>query len=339
MARLSIFNCALVESSFFETRRLLLRYICLLETKRSMNKRTLGLLCGAIAAITYGMNPLFTLPLYQVGLHADSVLFYRYALALPMLALIIRMRGLDFALPRQAILPLVAMGLLFSASSLFLYTSYNYMEAGIASTLLFVYPILVALIMALFFRERITPVTLVSIALATCGIALLYRGDHATLSTLGMTFVMLSSLCYAIYIVGVNRSILRTISTEKLTFYALLFGLSIYVVRLNFGCDLQPIPRGVLWGNALALALFPTAVSLLFTTRAIQLVGATPTAILGALEPVTAVFFGTLIFHEPLTMRLCAGIVLILTAVILLILSQWILQRLSRLWMHSYRKR
>ena len=170
-----------------------------------MNVRTKGLVCGAVAAATYGMNPLFTLPLYHAGMTPDSVLFYRYAFALPILAVMIRLRGQDFSLRRCEMLPLVAMGLLFSASSLFLYMSYNYMDAGIASTILFVYPILVALIMALGFRERITPLTIFCIALAVLGIGLLYEGDGQTLSLTGVTLVLLSSLSYAVYIVGVNR--------------------------------------------------------------------------------------------------------------------------------------
>ena len=276
-----------------------------------MNVRTKGLVCGAVAAATYGMNPLFTLPLYHAGMTPDSVLFYRYAFALPILAAMIRLRGQDFSLRRCEMLPLVAMGLLFSASSLFLYMSYNYMDAGIASTILFVYPILVALIMALGFRERITPLTIFCIALAVLGIGLLYEGDGQTLSLTGVTLVLLSSLSSAVYIVGVNRSALAALPTVKLTFFALLFGLAIYVVRLDFLTGLQAVPSWYLWGNVLALAALPTAVSLLCTTQAIHYIGSTPTAILGALEPVTAVFFGVVIFHEELTARLGLGIALL----------------------------
>lgn len=284
-----------------------------------MNARTKGFLCGAVAAATYGMNPLFTLPLYHAGMTPDSVLFYRYAFALPILAAMIVLRGRNFALRRREVLPLVAMGLLMAASSLFLYMSYNYMDAGIASTILFVYPILVALIMALGFRERITPLTIFCIALAVLGIGLLYEGGGQTLSLMGVVLVLLSSLSYAIYIVGVNRSALKSMPTVKLTFYALLFGLAIYVVRLDLLMDLQAVPSWWLWGNVLALAALPTAVSLLCTTRAIHAIGSTPTAILGALEPVTAVFFGVVIFHEELTVRLGLGIALILAAVTLIV--------------------
>ena len=290
-----------------------------------MNVRTKGLVCGAVAAATYGMNPLFTLPLYHAGMTPDSVLFYRYAFALPILAAMIRLRGQDFSLRRCEMLPLVAMGLLFSASSLFLYMSYNYMDAGIASTILFVYPILVALIMALGFRERITPLTIFCIALAVLGIGLLYEGDGQTLSLTGVTLVLLSSLSYAV----------------KLTFYALLFGLAIYVVRLDFLTGLQAVPSWYLWGNVLALAALPTAVSLLCTTQAIHYIGSTPTAILGALEPVTAVFFGVVIFHEELTARLGLGIALILVAVTLIVAGgrfASFLLRFRRLFPKRHRK-
>lgn len=284
-----------------------------------MNVRTKGFVCGAVAAATYGMNPLFTLPLYHAGMTPDSVLFYRYAFALPILAAMIVLRGRNFALRRREVLPLAAMGLLMAASSLFLYMSYNHMDAGIASTILFVYPILVALIMALGFRERITPLTIFCIALAVTGIGLLYKGGGQTLSLTGVVLVLLSSLAYAIYIVGVNRSGLKAMPTVKLTFYALLFGLVIYVVRLDLLTALQAVPSWWLWGNVLALAVLPTAVSLLCTTQAIHAIGSTPTAVLGALEPVTAVFFGVAVFHEELTARLGLGIALILVAVTLIV--------------------
>ena len=193
------------------------------------------------------------------------------------------------------------------------------MDAGIASTILFVYPILVALIMALGFRERITPLTIFCIALAVLGIGLLYEGDGQTLSLTGVTLVLLSSLSYAVYIVGVNRSSLRGLPTEKLTFYALLFGLSVYVVRLRFCADLQAIPTPGLWINAVSLALFPTIVSLVTMAAAIRAIGSTPTAILGALEPLTALFFGVVVFGERLTLRIVLGVVLILVAVTLII--------------------
>ena len=185
--------------------------------------------------------------------------------------------------------------------------------------------------MAVFFHEKVSFITMFSIALAFTGISLLYEGgDGKTLSMLGVLFVILSSLTYAIYIVGVNRSSLKELPTAKLTFYALLFGISIYVVRLDFCTALQPVPSPVLWANVLSLALFPTIISLVLMTLPTHLIGSTPAAILGALEPVTALFFGVVVFGEQLTPRIMLGVLMILTAVTLIIAAKPLLQLVRR---------
>lgn len=281
-----------------------------------MTKSTRGYAIGAIAAATYGLNPLFALPCYAGGMNADSVLFFRYLLAIVIVGVMLRARGHSFAVGRRHALPLVAMGLLLAVSSLTLFESYNYMSSGIASTLLFVYPVMVAVIMAVVFGERLSWVTAASIGASLAGIVMLYRGDgHTTLSVTGTLLVMLSSLSYAIYIVCVNRRPLAELPSLKLTFWALTAGLLVFGCRFAMQVPLTVPADGALWLNLAGLAVFPTAVSFLCTTRAIQLIGSTPTAILGALEPLTATVIGIIVFHETLTGRDIAGIVLILAAV------------------------
>ena len=243
----------------------------------------------------------------------------------------LKARGRSFKLKRKEVLPLIRLGWLVAISSLTLFQSYNYMEAGIASTILFVYPILVALIMAFVFKEKITLQTVLCIFLALSGIGLLYKGgDGTTLSLVGVSLVMASALSYAIYIVGVNRPMLKDVATLKVTFYVLLFGLSLFLVRVDFGQSLHIVDKWYLWGNLVALAVFPTAISFLCTTQAIQYIGSTPTAILGALEPVTAVFFGVMVFGEALTVRLSIGILLIILAVTFIIAGSNITTHLVR---------
>lgn len=285
-----------------------------------MNNRAKGYIFGAIAAATYGMNPLFTLPLYEAGMDPDSVLFFRYLFALPILGAMIRARGRNFKLKRNEIIPLVVMGLTVAFSSLALFLSYNYMDAGIASSMLFIYPIIVALIMAVRFKEKLSLQTWLCIMVALAGIALLYRsGDGSTLSLTGTLLVLAASLAYAIYIVGINQSALKGVATLKVTFYVLLFGLALFLARLDFGRSIVVPGQWYQWGNLIALALFPTAISFVCTTSAVQYIGSTPTAILGALEPVTAVFFGVVVFGESLTARIACGIVMIIVAVTLII--------------------
>ncbi len=296
-----------------------------------MNQKTKGYILGAIAAATYGMNPLFALPLYKDGMNPESVLFFRYLMALPILATMIHARGRSFRINRKETLTLIVMGLLVAVSSLTLFQSYNFMEAGIASTILFVYPIMVAVIMALVFKEKISPQTVFCMLTALGGIALLYKGtDGSTLSLTGTVLALTSALTYAIYIVGVNQRTLKNTATLTVTFYVLLFGVSLFIVRLLTGVELTLPSRWYMWANLLALAVFPTAISFLCTTSAIQYIGSTPTAILGALEPVTAIIFGITIFGERMSVREGVGIVLILLAVTLVIAGGSITTQMTR---------
>ncbi len=297
------------------------------------NQKLAGYLLGAVAAISYGLNPLFALPLYHAGMDAGSVLFFRYLFGIAIMAVMLPARGHSFKIKTSEVLPLAVLGVVMGISSLTLFLSYNYMDAGIASTILFVYPVLVAVIMTVFFHERLTWLTTLCILLATVGISLLYnQGDGLTLSKVGTALVLVSALTYAVYLVGINRGSLQQMPTVKVTFYVLVFSWIVYVVFVlcNGGLTLPPADKWYLWGNLLALGLLPTVVSFLCTTAAIQRIGSTPTAILGALEPATAVFFGVTVFGETLTVRSLAGLILIVAAVSMIIAGGSLSHHLTR---------
>ncbi len=295
-----------------------------------MNASLKGATYGVIAAVSYGMNPLFALPLYDEGLTVDSVLFYRFSLAALLLGVILKIRKQSLAISKREIFPLLLFGMIFSSSSWLFYQSFLYMDAGIACTILFVYPVIVALIMALFFKEHISLLTCGCIALALTGIVLLYKGDgKASLSTIGMVLVMLGALAYSIYIIGVNQSAsLRNIPAGKLTFWAMLFGSLLFVVRLNLLTDLQPLVSTKAWVNTLSMAFFPTVISMVCISLAVHLIGSTYTAILGALEPVTALVFGVIVFNEQITPRIILGVILILLSASLIVSAKPLSQKL-----------
>ena len=281
-----------------------------------------GYLLGFVAAATYGLNPLFALPLMAEGMDTSSILFFRYLLAIPVVALLMAARGRSFAVGARTQGLLVVFGLLVGVSSIALFESYRYMQAGIASTILFVYPLMVAVIMAGFFHEKVTPVTVFSLGAAMTGIGMLYKGgDGATLSLTGTVLALVSALSYALYIVGVNKTRIARVPTLTVTFYVLVFGLTVFLVNIVAGESLS-VPHGAAqWGRVACLAVLPTAISFLCTTAAIVYIGSTPTAILGALEPLTAVVVGITVFGEVLTFTDVIGLVLILVAVIFVILG------------------
>ena len=287
-----------------------------------MRRKATGITLGAIASASYGTNPLFAIPMYSAGIDANSVLFYRYALAVIMYGLWLKfIKKTSFKISKNEILPLFILGIFFSLSSLTLFIAFQYIEAGIACTILFIYPVLVAFIMAACYKEKITKTFIFSTCLILSGIILLYHGkSEAVLSIKGILLVLGSALLYALYIVGVkNIKTVKHMNGAKMSFYVMLFGLFVYIINLKFCINLQPLNTAFLWCCAFALALFPTIISIETITISIKLIGSTTAAILGSLEPITAIIIGLLVFHEQLTLKIIIGIIAILTGVILII--------------------
>ena len=287
------------------------------------NNKVKGFAAAIIAAICYGTNPLGTLYLYEDGFSSGAVLTYRYLLATIIFAIVMLFRRESFTIKRGYAIRLAFLGVFFSLSSCTLYLSFHYMAAGIASTLLFVYPIMTAVLMTVFFHERVTWTTSLAIFLAVVGVGLLYQGDgNEKLSTAGFSLVMIASLLYAIYIISVNNWKME-MSNVKFTFWTLVFGLIPMVLfTLISGDSFQMLETPRQWACAIQLAILPTVLSLFFMAIAINHIGSTPAAIMGALEPVTAVFIGVCIFGESFTFQLGIGIVAILAGVTLIILKK-----------------
>lgn len=283
--------------------------------------KTRGIINGIVAAVSYGTNPLFALPMYEKGLSANSVLFYRYLFAVVIFGIWLKFfKKVSLKISKKEFLSLFFIAILFALSSITLFEAFNYIDSGIACTILFIYPIIVAVLSVVFFGEKITKTVIFSIILTLTGIFLL--NGEGNLNIKGVTFVILSALVYAIYIVLVkNMKTIKHIKFDKLSFYVMLFGLSVFILNSNFCTELQPIEDWKVFGCAAALALFPTIISLETINIAIRLIGPTTTAILGALEPLTALFFGVLLFGEILTFKIILGIILILSGVILIILK------------------
>ena len=286
-----------------------------------MSLQTKGVILAIISAICYGMNPLGALFLYEEGLNVNSVIFYRFIFASILLAIFMLIKKDSFYLKFKEIILLALLGLLFGISAISLFNSFLYMDAGLASTVLFIYPIFVAIIMALFFKEKNSIITILSIIFAFLGVVLLYESDGANVSNFGIFLVIVSSLCYAIYIVIINQYL--KISALKVTFYSMLFCTITILIHSFFDSSLNimPLVNFNMWFYTIFLALVPTIISLLFLIKAIQLIGSTSASILGALEPLTAVLIGVYVFNEKITFWLVIGIVFILFGVILIILK------------------
>ena len=283
-----------------------------------------GYIFAAIAAASYGTNPIFAIPLYREGISVTSVLFMRYAMAVAIMFFATMIKSPKaFVIKPKYVGLLAFMGILMVLSSIALFESYKYLSAGIASTLLFFYPVMVAIIMAIFYKERLTKKSWACLVTAFIGVVILSKDDNGGfISLLGLALVMFSSLAYAIYLVYINRGPMKNIDTSTITFYVVVGGFLVMILNciIDGGVTFPATTKG--WINAVGLGVFPTVISLIFTSRAIALIGSTETAIFGALEPLTAVILGILILDETLTIAPAIGMILIFVSVTVLMMKK-----------------
>lgn len=194
-------------------------------------------------------------------------------------------------------------------TALLLTTSYLYIPSGIATTIHFLYPVVVTTVMILFFKDKVSVPVIGATLMAILGVYLLSNnGTAGTVSLKGLLLVLTTVVTYALYIVGVNKSCVHRMDGLKLTLCA--FGRG-YGVRFEFigeGVPLDPIPDWETGVYLLLLALIPTLVSDFTLILSVQHVGSTTTAVLGCMEPLTAVCMGVWFLHESLGFWQLAGL-------------------------------
>lgn len=298
-----------------------------MTSKRSYSisdRRVIGLLCGIVAGISYGTNPLFAKPLLESGVPVLVMLFFRYALSATLLGIWMVLNGEKLSTSRRELGLLVVLGLLFAGSSIFLFASYEFIPSGLATTLVYLYPVFVALIMV-FLHFYPSWQTWLSIVATFGGILLLSSSSQgADIQLPGIFLAVLSALSYAHYLVIVNRSSrIKNVSERTITFYALATGTVLFfIMRLIQGGSLvEGVDTPADWANLVGLAIVPTILSLLTLAVSTRFIGPTKTSILGVFEPLTAILIGTALFGEPLTWKMGLGIAICVAAVVFMILK------------------
>jgi drug/metabolite transporter (DMT)-like permease len=219
---------------------------------------------------------------------------------------------------------LLVLGVLYTFSSIFLFEAYNYIASGLATTLIFLYPVVVALIMV-FLRVVPSWQVWLSIVATFAGVIIMTQGSSGeTVNPIGVLLSLGSATVYAFFIVIINRSkTIASISNSLLTFYSLLTGAVIFLGRILMADT--GITTGIegiaAWGNLVGLAILPTVVSTATLAVSTRNIGATKASVLGVFEPITAILVGTLVFGEALTANIVVGILIAIVAVTFMIVS------------------
>ena len=283
----------------------------------------IGYPAGIITGITYGLNPLFAKPLMNAGASTEAILFFRYGIAVILLGAYLMLKKENFRITLRQAGVLLSLGLLYTASSAFLFEAYKYIASGLATTLVFLFPAMVAIIMVFLKVVPSWPVWL-SIAATFAGVMIMTGGAGTEkVDPHGVWFSIASAFVYALFIVIINRSkAISSIPNALLTFYALLTGTLFFIARCSLsGAELMAgLDGGSAWCNLIGLAVLPTIVSTASLAVATRNIGATKASVLGVFEPITAILVGTAVFGEALTPNIITGILISIVAVTFMIM-------------------
>ncbi len=285
----------------------------------------IGYAAGIVSGATYGLNPVFGKPLLADGVSVTSMLFFRYAMAAVMLALMMKIEKVRFKVGKGQFAVMTILGLLFTGSSLLMFDAYKYIPSGEAATIVYLYPVFTALVM-IFMKEYPSWKTVLAIVICFAGVCLLCMpGGGVSLNMFGVGLSVVSALCYALYLVVVNKSKrIGDVSVQTLTLYALITGATLLLIlNIAGGHGLMTGISGAgSWLNIVGMAFFPTVISMVGLSVATRRVGATKAAILGVFEPITAIIFGIILFNEPMTFNILSGILICLTGITFMTLSK-----------------
>ena len=283
----------------------------------------IGYPAGIITGITYGLNPLFAKPLMNNGASTEAILCFRYGIAVILLGAFLLLKKENFRITLKQAGILLGLGLLYTASSTFLFEAYKYIASGLATTLVFLYPVMVAIIMVFLKVVPSWPVWL-SIAATFAGVMIMTEGTGTeAIDPIGVWYSIASAFVYALFIVIINKSkAISSIPNSLLTFYALLVGTVVFFTRCSFSGEsiMTGLDGGMAWVNLTGLAILPTIVSTASLSVATRNIGATKASVLGVFEPITAILVGTVVFGEALTANIIAGILISIVAVTFMIL-------------------
>ena len=282
-----------------------------------------GIAYAIIAAITFGLIPMFAVPVLKAGnIDTVSVLFYRFLFAAVIMGFLTILAGRSFKIKLKELVALSMFGLSYTFTALGLLYSYNLIPSGIATTIHSMYPITVTVFSIVFLKEKVSPKVLLAVLGCITGVFLMCWSSGAT-SVLGIVIVSSTVISYTAYLLMMSKSSIKNLDPMPLNFYVMGFAaLAVFSISPLLTPDgIAPITVRSDFINLLLLALIPTVISNIVLIMAVKRAGATKTAIMGSFEPVAALAVGVVYFNEVLTSTGVLGFIIILVSITFVIIQ------------------
>lgn len=271
-----------------------------------------------LSAFIYGFTPILAKAVYSGGTNGMTLTFLRAAMSLPLLFLVLVVKKIDLRLEKGQAKRVVLLAVVGNSLSIIcLYVAYSFISVGLATVLHYIYPLLIVLICALFFKERMGRRKLIAAVLVTMGI-LLFMDVNGKGDIFGAVMAFFSGLFYAFNVLYMDKSGLDRMHYLKLTFYiSLIMSVTVFLFALPGG-QLAFDMSAEAWILAEVISVLVTLCGLPLFQLGVLYEGAATAGILSTVEPITGVLLGAALLGEPLTWAGLVGCALILLGVVLI---------------------
>lgn len=273
-----------------------------------MSEISKGKVYIVLSAIIFGLMPLGASLAYRGGSNALQLVFFRLSVVIPLYWFLARKKGQSLKLTRKQAVQIQFLSLGFTFTPISLYLSYYYIDSGVATTLHFMYPLIVVMACWIFYAEK--PGLKMWLCLLLTLIGLFMNMPRESAGILGIVLALISALTYAFYVVYLAKSGLRELGSMALLFHICLFGsLQTGLVTTLFKSWSPMNAFGVMGSVVFALVVSFGAMSF---QKGTFIIGPQKASILSTLEPLTSILVGLLLLGDRITLISGSGLVLIL---------------------------
>ncbi|HCO73718.1 hypothetical protein IO99_14380 [Clostridium sulfidigenes] len=276
-----------------------------------------GIFYIAIASIAFGIMPILAKLAYKGGANPINTLALRFTFASIILFIYIKTKKLSLRVSKEQIKLILFMGVIgYSMTSILLFIAYNYIDVGIAGMILHTYPLMVMILSIIIYKEKFKLKKFLYLMVTTIGVFIMLDIKVGSINTIGVVLVLLSALCYAIYVLGASNDKVKNIDSYVMTFYisiiSAIVGSTTGIVTNSFN---NPINfYGII--SILLIAFISTVVALMAFLKGVKLIGPTNSAIFSALEPIVSLVLGVIILGESISFKIIIGSTIIILAMI-----------------------
>lgn len=285
-------------------------------------KKIRGIIYAMLSSAAFGLNPIWTKDAWMRGVNTMSVLFWRLLSTAFILLIYFLIKKINFKINKNEFKSLLVIGILgYGCTTICLFTSYSYISGGLATTLHFIYPTVVTILMILIYKDKLSQGKIFAIIFSTLGIYFLINTKNMQINYKGVILAIVSGVFYSIYIIGIEKGKLERLDVLVVTFYITIIStvcvvtFGIFHSEINFVTDY----RSVL--DIFGATIISTLLALIAFTKGIKMIGSSNAAILSTFEPIVSVILGILFLNEKITIQIVIGIFLIISSVLCITLK------------------